>query len=192
MLCLACSAPGSPLCFACEQSLQRAPGRIVGTRDLRVGVSPVFVHREAAARLVHNLKYRRSIKAGELLAAHMADLVPLDADALVPIPRVLARRVSYGIDQTTVLARLISDLTGIPVRRLLRIGVWHRRSAGLDRQHRPVPVFEIRGPISRQPVLVDDVCTTGSTVVGAALALGFSRIQAVVASSATGIPGRQS
>ncbi len=185
MVCLACSGPGSPLCFVCEQSLQRVPGRVVGTGDLRVSVNPVFAHRGAAARLVHNLKYRRSIKAGQLLASYMAELVPMDADALVPIPRVLARRVSYGIDQTAVLARLVSGITGIPVQRSLRIGVWHRRSAGLARQRRSVPLFETTGSPFRQPVLVDDVCTTGSTVVGAALAMGLNRMEAVVASSAS-------
>ncbi len=116
----------------------------------------------------------------------MADLLPLDADVLVPIPRVLARRVSYGIDQTTVLARLISDITGVPVQTSLRTGVWHRRSAGLARGRRPVPAFEMCGLTPRHPVLVDDVCTTGSTLVGAALALGIDGIHAVVASSATG------
>lgn len=186
MLCLACSTPGWPLCPDCLRTLKRAPSRVVDAQGVRVEVEAAFGHHGAVARLVHNLKYRRSLKAGELLASHMAELVPIGVDALVPIPRVLARRVAYGVDQTAVLAQLVSDITGIPVRTPLRTGWWHRRSAGLERQRRSIPSFEIRGPVVGRPVLVDDVCTTGSTLVGAALAMGHSRVHAVVASSATG------
>ena len=111
MLCLACAMPGWPLCGPCVASLRRAPPAEIGGVSVEAG----FRHVGAAVRLVHNLKYRRSIHAGRILAAAMVAGLPADATALVPIPRSFVRRVTYGIDQARVLATEVSNLTGVGV-----------------------------------------------------------------------------
>jgi len=175
--------PEPPLCSSCERSLRTVPRRIVADGAVAVDVVAAFAHSGAASQLVRHLKYRRSIDAGRYLARRMARLVPPDATGLVPVPRVMARRISYGIDQTRLLADELSRITGLPVRGVLAANLWSPRSAGRGRVHRPVPSFAAKAYTAR-PVLVDDVCTTGRTLIGAALALGYARTPAVVATSA--------
>ena len=104
----------------------------------------------------------------------MADIVPGDIDAVVPIPRVLGRRIAYGIDQAVVLADMVHDLTGIPVVRALRAPLWHRRLAGRDQSDRSAPSFARVREGSGSIALVDDVFTTGTTVRAAAALIGAS------------------
>lgn len=170
MVCLACAMPSKigSLCSDCTGSLRFAPSRTVGS----VLVQPVFNHSGAAARLVHNLKYRRSLQAGKLLGRLMAERLPTSATSIVPIPRVLVRRIAYGIDQTEILAAAISNVSGLPVVRALHAPMWDRRSAGKDRSQRRSPTFGRRCAVGAGAVLIDDVCTTGATIVGARDALG--------------------
>jgi predicted amidophosphoribosyltransferase len=135
-------------------------------------------------RLVHNLKYRRSILAGRLLAAGMASGVPADASVLVPMPRSFVRRVTYGIDQASVLASELSTITGLPVVRGLGAPLWWRRQAGADRKHRHAIGFSKIGPVPAGAVLVDDVLTTGATAMSAVSVIHEQGISVLVATSA--------
>lgn len=180
MLCLACASVGYPLCHRCDATLRSvAPLEILGT-----AVHAAFAHTGAAVRLVHNLKYRRSSRAGFFLAAEMAERVPGGVDVLVPIPRVLSRRISHGIDQTSVLAACVSRLTGIRVVPLLAAPLWHRRLAGSSKGERKAPRFRVLEPMAGKVLLVDDVCTTGATIASAAEALKLEDVSALVATSA--------
>jgi predicted amidophosphoribosyltransferase len=145
-------------------------------------VQPVFHHSGAAVRLVHSLKYRRSYQAGRLLGSLMAERLPTTATSLVPVPRVLSRRITYGIDQTAVLASVISSISGLPVIDALGSPVWNRRSAGKDRSRRQIPRFTRRMAVGSGAVLIDDVCTTGATVLGAVAALEVG-VSSLVATS---------
>jgi predicted amidophosphoribosyltransferase len=180
MLCLACASIGHPLCDLCLKGLRRAPFVVVG----EIPVHAAFIHTGSAARLVHNLKYRRSAAAGRFLAMEMASRIPHGIDALVPIPRVISRRVVHGIDQTAALSESLSLLTGIPVVKALAAPFWHRRLAGAIREGRVAPTFRLRAPVRGHVCVVDDVCTSGSTVVSAVSALQCENVVAVVATLA--------
>lgn len=180
MLCLACSMPGWPLCEPCVVSLRRAPPAYVGD----IPAEAAFRHAGAAARLIHNLKYRRSLPAGRILAAAMVSGLRADATALVPAPRSLVRRINYGIDQARFLAIEVSRLTGIPVIDALRAPLWWKRQAGAGRKHRHPVAFTRVGSVPPGTVIVDDVLTTGITMRSAASALGSSEISILVATSA--------
>ncbi len=114
----------------------------------------------------------------------MAERLPTTATSLVPVPRVLTRRITYGIDQTAVLARVISSISGLPVIDALASPVWNRRSAGKDRSRRQIPPFTNRRALASGAVLIDDVCTTGATVLGAVAALEVD-VSSLVATSAS-------
>lgn len=180
MLCLACAMPGWPLCEDCVASLRRAPSVAVGQTHVDVG----FRHVGAAVRLVHNLKYRRSVPAGRLLAAAMVQGLPTDATALVPIPRSFVRRVTYGVDQAVVLARELERATGLPVVNGLGAPLWWRRQAGADREHRHGVALKTIAAIPDRAVIVDDVVTTGATIASALSAIGRCELSALVATSA--------
>lgn len=172
--------PGWPLCECCVASLEHAPPAVL--RDVPVVAG--FRHVGAAVRLVHNLKYRRSVQAGRLLAAAMVAGLPADASVFVPMPRSFVRRVTYGIDQASVLANELSAITGIPVVRGLGAPLWWRRQAGADRKHRHAVSFRKVGMVPASAVLIDDVLTTGATAMSALSVIGQDGISVLVATSA--------
>ena len=180
MLCIACAKPGWPLCQACERGLIVTHDRVAG--DIRVGVA--FEHRDTAVRLVHNLKYRRSLAAGQFLAQAMARRVPVGATSLVPVRRSLVRRVSFGIDQASFLARAISGIVGVPVADVLRPPVWWSQRAGAPRSERKSIGFVASSSLPDGAVLVDDVLTTGSTIASAGRAIGPTKFSSLVATAA--------
>jgi len=171
MLCLACTLPsGGPLCERCRLELRGAPE--VTVADGVTGMAG-YVHEGPARALVHALKYRGVIAAAGPLAEAMADRVPAGITALVPVPRARIRVLRYGIDPAAVLARAVSERTGIPVVDGLAPRWWWRRHAGRNRGERGAVRFA-PSPATVPPgcALVDDVLTTGATMRSAAGTLG--------------------
>lgn len=169
MLCLACSAfSRERLCDACGPALSRS---VVTTLvDGLTAVAP-FAHRGTARRLVHALKYRGAIAAASPLADAMVEVLPREVTALVPVPRARARAIRYGVDPSLVLARAVAERTGITVVPALAAPLWWRRHAGRDRSHRGTVRFLRRRSVGPGSVLVDDVLTTGATMLAAHSAL---------------------
>jgi len=181
MLCLACARPGRPLCPACERDLVVAPDRVVGG----VFIGAAFMHSGTAVRLVHNLKYRRSEPAGRFLGAAMAERVSSDASVLVPVVRSTARRVLNGIDQAVFLAGAVSQITGIPLAAdTLVAPVWWRRRAGAPTNVRRPISFRATRTLPDGAVLVDDVFTTGATVLSGGRAIAPTKFSVLVATTA--------
>jgi predicted amidophosphoribosyltransferase len=180
MFCLACAMPGWPLCGPCVASLKRVPPSVVRGVPVEAG----FRHVGAAVRLVHNLKYRRSLSAGRVLAAGMVAGLPVEAAALVPVPRSFVRRVTYGIDQGEALANELSRLTGLPVANAIGAPMWWKRRAGADREHRHAINFAKTASVPANAVLVDDVLTTGATAMSALGVIGGNGLSVLVATSA--------
>ncbi len=182
MCCLVCVAWGChPLCRRCAATL-----RAGGDRRLRCGLlvrSPLH-HSGAARVLVHRLKYQGLRAAAGPLAAAMATALPDEAAALVPIPRVLARRWRYGVDAADDLAAALARITALPVLRLLRPGWWAPAQARRDRWHRFLPRLALVDDPPARAVLVDDVITTGATLTAAATVVGGAGVVAVTATSA--------
>jgi predicted amidophosphoribosyltransferase len=183
MVCLACRRGASArLCGDCRNGLRPAPDQLL---EGGLRITSAYFHRGAARLLVHNLKYRGIEGAGRLLAEAMADLIPRSA-TLIPIPRVVWRELRHGIDPAAVLASQLAHLTGGARRDLLVPPLFGASQAKAPRDHRRPPMFRAvavpQGPV----VLVDDVVTTGGTVLNAWRALGFGPAMVVSATSASG------
>lgn len=129
-----------------------------------------YLHRGAARRLVHRLKYEALAAAARPLAEAMAPAA-IGATVLIPVPRATARRWRYGVDPALELARAVSRLTGAPVLAGLGPGWWHAARAGPAAKARGLPCFGLRAAVPTGWVLVDDVLTTGATLRAAASAL---------------------
>jgi predicted amidophosphoribosyltransferase len=178
VLCPGCARPVVQfLCDRCRASLRPAPERIVGD-GLRVIAA--FAHEGLARDLVHGLKYRGLLGFPWVVAGALADRVP--PHPLVPVPRVLSRRLLHGVDPSLELARAISALTGIPIVRVLRPPLHAPRRPGRDHRAAP-PRFRVAGPVPPQVVLVDDVVTTGGTLLAAASVVGSQKVAAAVAAT---------
>lgn len=135
-------------------------------------------------------KYGRMPGMEQALAPLIRALVPhVDASSeavLCPVPLHWSRKFWRGFNQAEVIAQLISRETELPVRSLLRRMRVTGHQAHRSGQERRVA---LRGAFccSRKPqrtiLLIDDVCTTGSTLEQCALELkkqGADRVEAMV------------
>jgi predicted amidophosphoribosyltransferase len=141
----------------------------------------------SAREAVHHLKYGGWPGMAHALADVMRGLEPLErGTVLVPIPLGAARLRSRGYNQAEVLAQALGSTAGLLVRPgLLRRARETRSQTALAPSARAANVhaaFMAAGTVPDRLLLVDDVCTTGATLVAAAEALqaaGATRVEAV-------------
>ena len=134
------------------------------------------------AMLIHDMKYRGMHRVarelGRLTGEELAAAGWLAGiDVLVPVPLHWIKHMRRGYNQAEELARGIGEGSGLPVERALRAIRGHKSQTRVSREQRAVNVrgiFRPRHPdrvAGRHILLIDDVCTTGATLVAAAEAL---------------------
>lgn len=132
-----------------------------------------------ASKIIYNLKYhghRNAAEAmGTIAAKTMGGRFFEGIDLIVPVPLTRRRQWSRGYNQSREIAVGVSQVTGIPVDTKLvrrtafagsqtRLHAWERASNVED-------VFLLTDPAKateRHILLIDDVVTTGATVVSCA------------------------
>lgn len=147
------------------------------------GAAAVCRYEDVARQMVWKLKYRGDIRAAPWMGRELCGkLVEKDwfpqVEALVPVPLHWRRRVQRRFNQSELLARAISRLSGKEVLpRALQRTKHTTPQVALDRTRRAENVegaFRLRRPKrvkGRVVLLVDDVMTTGATVEACSLAL---------------------
>jgi predicted amidophosphoribosyltransferase len=126
---------------------------------------------------MHELKYRGSLSYVELVAAVLAEQLP--PLPITQVPRALSRRLKYGSDPARLIATALGRRLGVPVLDLLRAPIHRPRRAGGDHGV-SVAGFARRGAVPRRLILLDDVVTTGATIVAAAASLGAEHVAMAV------------
>lgn len=164
--CVGCNALGSALCASCAPPV--APFTVAHP-SLRVVAAGWYEDALRAAILA--LKDGRRDVA-EALGARIAGAIG-PGSLLIPVPTTRARLRARGIDGVAYVAQMAACLAGAAVLRTLEHcgGDMQRgrtREERLAANHR----FRAREPLEgRACTLVDDVCTTGSTLTDCALAI---------------------
>ncbi len=131
------------------------------------------------AEAIHTFKYDGTPALAGPLVPLLLDAwrgMGRQADALVPVPLHARRRRERGYNQSELLARRLGTLCGVPVepRLLARVRYTEQQALLKGSQRRQnvqgafVAAPAVRG---RRVILVDDVFTTGSTLVECAMAL---------------------
>lgn len=133
-----------------------------------------------SAQVVYNLKYRGKrqlgAKMGEFIANLLAETDFFDGiDAIIAVPLARQREHQRGYNQSQQLAHGVSAVTGLPVLTgVVERTLFHRSQTQMDRADRfenVKGVFRVVSPEQlegRHVLLVDDVITTGATVISLA------------------------
>lgn len=184
--CAACGAHAlwrSVFCAPCARSVEPAPKGVVRAP---------FAYGGALARAITRFKYEDcphlAWPLGQLLLRLAPELGAEGVHRIVPVPLHPARLAERGFNPPALLARPLAKALAVPLSPLgLRRVRDTPRQARLDRRLRLANVegaFEARESFTGEHVLlVDDVCTTGSTlrVCAASLrAAGAGRVTGLV------------
>ncbi|MGJ8633843.1 MAG: ComF family protein [Luteolibacter sp.] len=192
-----------PFCDVCGESFQ---GQIEGAFDCP-NCREVSFHFEFARaamdrsdemlQLVHGLKYGRQLHlvkdlgklACEAFSDKRLELVLEERWPLVPVPLHWVRQRGRHFNQAEEIARVVSQVTGLPVERRLKRGRRTITQTRLSRRERMANLknaFQMRGKgffggwdVPPGVVLVDDVFTTGSTVDACAKVLRKAGVERV-------------
>ena len=141
-----------------------------------------FYYRKGSSycNIVHRLKYEGNKKIGRVMGRCMAaELLPSGffegVDVLMPVPLHPKKQRARGYNQSELLARGLSEVTGLPVdaRSLVRqkhVESQTRKSA-YERWANVEGIFRLECPerfAGKHVLLVDDVLTTGATTTACA------------------------
>ena len=202
--CFACGAragAAASLCSSCRGGLGWLSDEVV---DLaRPGERPVeawapLAYRGGARVLARALKFRGAVALAETMAAQIAASAPagvLDRGKLVPVPLHPSRRRRRGFNQAERLARAIAHRTGLPIADCLERAGPRGTQMGRDRDERLAALagtVRVRPGVSAPPeaILVDDVLTTGATMLACSRALRSAGSEQVAAVAYARTPGR--
>ena len=195
-VCFGCGGSEAYICSACITSLPRLEPPYCSScaeplssgdlcqrcREACLSVDRIispFKYEDAIRRAVLDLKFknlRASAPAlGQLMASFISERHGM-GQALVPVPLHESRLKSRGYNQSALLAREVSRLTGIPVMDALVVRAidtqpqtalsWEERLTNVAQAFRAVK--DLSG---MKITLIDDVATTGSTLSACAHAL---------------------
>lgn len=179
-LCGICAGPCEPaaaLCRRCGDALRRlGPRRFTLPGGLEVlSAAP---YQGVARELVRGLKFSSRLALAEVAAERMIETWGAAREGwLVPVPAAPARERARGFDNAAILARLVAR--GCPYARLAEClvrddGPRQVHRSRLERTADP-PRIRLAGTARALPPgefwVVDDVATTGSTLLACARAL---------------------
>lgn len=139
--------------------------------------------------LVHRFKYAKDKLLVYPFAEEIANQVSLDYDVITCVPMHWVKKMIRGFNQSEILAYEIAKFGKVAFdNRLLKRKLYGKKQAGTNKTERLINVRKLYelGRRTLKPnkvLLVDDVCTTGSTLSACAKVLksgGVAQVDALV------------
>ncbi len=181
MLCANCTQAlpwmTDPICPFCGQMLTRAAERCFDCVKDPLPITQIraaFQFADNIPYIIHQFKYENRFALAEPLAVMMAEVWPqwqTAVDLILPIPMHKTRQRLRGYNQSALLARKFSKQVDRPYSEHALQRVRHTRpQVGLNGRARLANLsgaFEVNGRSvhNKNILLIDDVCTTGATLV---------------------------
>ena len=196
--CVGCGREGDYICRTCRQSLlpitppvcprcgRPQPGGVlcpscVNWQAEIDGIRSPFIFDGVIRRAIHELKYRNLRAMAAPLAKLLHDYLitnPVPGEVLVPVPLHRKRWRERGYNQSSLLARELGKLIGLPVVDDCLVRQQYappqaRTASVSERKSNVAGAFACRdGRLGgKQVLLIDDVSTSGATLDACAGAL---------------------
>lgn len=191
--CLVCRREGALGCVSHPLPYQSEKHKITTSQGFLVWAA-VSYENLVNQRLVKTFKFDRHKTALNPIVALMhqtKDWNHYHDYCLIPIPLHWSRRLWRGFNQAELIAQSLSQKTGLKYSRILARTNRTQPQSSLQQAQREqnlIGVFACvkNQPLPRKVILIDDVCTTGSTLQNAALTLqkaGVKEIEGLVFAS---------
>lgn len=181
----------APYCRKCGhpfEFLQDGPEGLLCGHCLKGRHSPfrysrsAFAYDDASKNLILNFKFHDKTENAKLLAQMMwvagRDIFAAGVDVIMPVPLHYTRLLKRRFNQSALLGKELSKLSGIGCDSLSLIR--HKKTrpqvelSGMERQRNVRDVFSVKHPDEvkgKRVLLIDDVLTTGATLKECARAL---------------------
>lgn len=204
--CAGCGRIGALFCSACQAAIEPIPrpvcrrcGHPYAGTDLCPECQRSASHLDAITSTalfggplrgaIHNFKYSNGQALAPILGARLATTwheQGLSADLIIPVPLHADRQRERGYNQAALLARILASAVGVPITEEAVVRQKATRQQVLlsaaERRENVKDAFVCRGGVAgRRIMLVDDVCTTGSTLEACAAALRAAGAASVAA-----------
>ena len=181
--CARCGEPPESPCTNCLATLNESP--ILQIPEGLRSLTSLTAYDERSAKFITDAKYRNSRTGLMILARWSARMLPAEVADEVGLvtwaPTTNQRRRERGFDQAQIIAGIVGRTLGVPTRCLLRRSTGAAQTGRTRIERLNGPVFRAVGGLAGGPrsvtrprksvLIVDDVCTTGATLIAAAGAL---------------------
>lgn len=187
--CVGCKKENFHLCKDC---LGKLPVKIIENHVDGLTVFAVIKFKEGSpvAQLIHRFKYDGAKEIAEIFGMLLKN-VKLPPTFLIPVPLHDRRRNFRGFNQSLLLAQELSKKWNLPIADILQRHRYTRPQVelgGVERLTNVTDAFSMKNPEeklnpSATYTIIDDVCTTGSTINECAKALkkhGAEKVFAMV------------
>lgn len=166
--------------FECVEQSENEK-RFWGQFPVERATSLYYFHHEGVRHLIHRIKYFNNQKLAFYLGLHMGNRIKSrsnffdDIDMIIPVPLHPRRIERRGYNQSRLLANGISKIIGVYVdNQTIERAVYNPTQTLLSRDERwenVQDIFNLKDPdriTDKHILLVDDVLTTGSTIIACA------------------------
>ncbi len=176
----------SCLCESCQEDLEKLK-RIALIEGTIVRGHILYEYNGIVKDLIIKYKYNQHRYLGKYFAMLMYDFIkdiPVDFDVIIPVPSHWKRKFERGFNQTEIIAKELSNLTGITYNnKILKRTDNSKALKNLNREEREKELENSFMAICKKPyktaLLIDDIYTTGTTINHCGIALyeiGFDQI----------------
>ena len=142
----------------------------------------IYTRNSDAAKIIHDFKYREFPSLATLMGMIMAKELYTsgffnDIDCIIPVPLHFVKRLKRGYNQSRMLAKGVASVIDCHVATNLYARRHHSTQTAKNRYERwqnTTDTFSVKRPHQlegKHILLIDDVCTTGATLIAAAQAI---------------------
>ena len=176
VLCSHCNLKMSRTNFHLSQNNELASRLVCHAPISRVASLYYYVREDPYSKLIHNLKYNHQRQIGIELAKMLAKEISPSAffngiNLMLPVPMHWWKEIRRGYNQSRIIAEGIAEVTGIEIGDNLiatRSHATQTRKGSYGRWLNAEGIYAVKNAddlMNKHILVIDDVITTGSTII---------------------------